>query len=241
MPDFRDYIGSSSIQVADDIVHFGTPRHSGRYPYGSGDRPYQSLEKKGLFSRLKERRASKQQEKAAAEKKRKQQEAAQKAREAKQKKKEEEAEKERIVNKGNIEELNSIKDKLTPNEINNALNRIQAESRLESELARSNAEKGKQAINKIMNSNDANLILSNAQNMSSAQLNEAASKLENINRIKSADSRNKQTDTTFYKVNSAMSKVSTAESWLRTGIKVANDAVTIKKMMDKYMKTKSGE
>ena len=25
------------------LVHYGTPRHSGRYPWGSGDRPYQSL------------------------------------------------------------------------------------------------------------------------------------------------------------------------------------------------------
>lgn len=24
------------------LVHYGTPRHSGRYPYGSGKRPYQS-------------------------------------------------------------------------------------------------------------------------------------------------------------------------------------------------------
>ncbi len=46
LPDFRDYIGSSSMQVKKDLIHYGTPRHSGRYPWGSGDRPYQSLEKK---------------------------------------------------------------------------------------------------------------------------------------------------------------------------------------------------
>lgn len=28
--------------VAEDILmHYGTPRHSGRYPWGSGDEPYQ--------------------------------------------------------------------------------------------------------------------------------------------------------------------------------------------------------
>lgn len=27
------------------LVHYGTPRHSGRYPWGSGKRPKQSLEK----------------------------------------------------------------------------------------------------------------------------------------------------------------------------------------------------
>lgn len=28
--------------IAEDILmHYGTPRHSGRYPWGSGDDPYQ--------------------------------------------------------------------------------------------------------------------------------------------------------------------------------------------------------
>ena len=26
----------------DYLMHYGTPRHSGRYPWGSGDDPYQS-------------------------------------------------------------------------------------------------------------------------------------------------------------------------------------------------------
>ena len=25
----------------DSMMHYGTPRHSGRYPYGSGERPFQ--------------------------------------------------------------------------------------------------------------------------------------------------------------------------------------------------------
>lgn len=28
-----------------ELVHYGTPRHSGRYPYGSGERPFQSEDK----------------------------------------------------------------------------------------------------------------------------------------------------------------------------------------------------
>ena len=42
----------------DEIYHYGTPRHSGRYPWGSGENPYQrnqsfigyidKLHKKGL-------------------------------------------------------------------------------------------------------------------------------------------------------------------------------------------------
>ena len=27
----------------DELYHYGTPRHSGRYPYGSGKRPYQGV------------------------------------------------------------------------------------------------------------------------------------------------------------------------------------------------------
>lgn len=30
-----------SIQTENELYHYGTPRHSGRYPWGSGDRPYQ--------------------------------------------------------------------------------------------------------------------------------------------------------------------------------------------------------
>lgn len=35
------------------LIHYGTPKHSGRYPYGSGKNPYQRTEKKkhGLFKK----------------------------------------------------------------------------------------------------------------------------------------------------------------------------------------------
>lgn len=35
-----DYIATIKLS-ADDIIHYGTPRHSGRYPWGSGDNPHQ--------------------------------------------------------------------------------------------------------------------------------------------------------------------------------------------------------
>lgn len=40
------------------LVHFGTPKHSGRYPYGSGDDPYQGRtrsDRQPMFSRALER------------------------------------------------------------------------------------------------------------------------------------------------------------------------------------------
>ena len=30
-----------AVLEGDDLYHYGTKRHSGRYPYGSGDDPYQ--------------------------------------------------------------------------------------------------------------------------------------------------------------------------------------------------------
>lgn len=39
----------------DELKHYGTPRHSGRYPWGSGDNPYQSS--RGFMGRVKELRS----------------------------------------------------------------------------------------------------------------------------------------------------------------------------------------
>lgn len=54
--DIKNYYGISSD--SDALEHYGTKRHSGRYPWGSGDNPYQHsgdflsrvemLKKKGL-------------------------------------------------------------------------------------------------------------------------------------------------------------------------------------------------
>ena len=38
--------------IDNELCHYGTPRHSGRYPWGSGDDPYQR--NKGFMSRYKE-------------------------------------------------------------------------------------------------------------------------------------------------------------------------------------------
>lgn len=36
------------MMTMNDILHYGTPRHSGRYPWGSGNRPYQSMHNKNV-------------------------------------------------------------------------------------------------------------------------------------------------------------------------------------------------
>ena len=42
------------LEGSDDLKHYGTPRHSGRYPWGSGDEPYQrSMDFLGRYEQLK--------------------------------------------------------------------------------------------------------------------------------------------------------------------------------------------
>ena len=42
-----------NIDIFDDeLMHYGTPRHSGRYPWGSGENPYQHSG--DFFSRVRE-------------------------------------------------------------------------------------------------------------------------------------------------------------------------------------------
>lgn len=54
--DFRICLNKRRVDYrkVNEIYHFGTKRHSGRYPYGSGDRPYQDREKLKAEKREKE-------------------------------------------------------------------------------------------------------------------------------------------------------------------------------------------
>ena len=47
------YFGKSiSADVEDYLMHYGMPRRSGRYPWGSGEHPYQRTD--DFLSRIKE-------------------------------------------------------------------------------------------------------------------------------------------------------------------------------------------
>ena len=39
--EIMSYYGYSDSLETEEIKHYGTKRHSGRYPWGSGDQPYQ--------------------------------------------------------------------------------------------------------------------------------------------------------------------------------------------------------
>ena len=50
------YYTGDSIEAAEDVdylTHYGTPRHSGRYPWGSGDNPYQHRDKASIYRKNK--------------------------------------------------------------------------------------------------------------------------------------------------------------------------------------------
>lgn len=115
-----------------ELFHYGMPKRSGRYPYGSGDRPYQSsggisLKRVSSSTRMsfKERRAAK---KAAAQKveveKKKQEEQEAQRRHA--------ANKERILREGTATELKEYANELSNAEFEAALKRLELNRKLNS-------------------------------------------------------------------------------------------------------------
>lgn len=115
-----------------ELFHYGMPKRSGRYPYGSGDRPYQGSG--GIVSRkaskstrmtFKQRRAAKKQ--AAQEEEIKRQ--IQKALEEKRRHDEN---KERILKEGTALELREYASELSNAEFEAALKRLQLNKQLNS-------------------------------------------------------------------------------------------------------------
>lgn len=113
------------------IEHYGTPRHSGRYPYGSGERPYQSLEgskssKKAVKAYNKEVQKlikKKAKEDAASKKKAEREQKEQEQKEAREKKKREEV----LRNPGKLKERQYD---YTEEEVQEALRRFDWDQKL---------------------------------------------------------------------------------------------------------------
>lgn len=102
------------------LEHAGVQGKSGRYKWGSGERPYQRLERakrKGFFSRRKEEKARK----IILEKKKKELEERRKEEEEKARLK---ADKERVMREGSATEIKRYLPELTNAELEAACNRI---------------------------------------------------------------------------------------------------------------------
>lgn len=123
-----EYLASLGCDMNTDLTHYGTKHHSGRYPWGSGERPYQgesgaskkSMKRQGYFAR----------KKAA----RQRQETLRKARAAADAKRRYEAEKERAINSGDIKFAYENRYRLTDAELNKVLQRVDMNRKLESAL-----------------------------------------------------------------------------------------------------------
>lgn len=108
----------------DDILHYGVRGKSGRYPWGSGGRPYQRLEgpsNRGILGRLQERKRRKQEKRMAAA-----------AERAVNVIKNEAEEKSRILREGSATDVMTLRGKITNQELEQAVKRLNLESQLKS-------------------------------------------------------------------------------------------------------------
>lgn len=120
------------------LEHEGVQGRSGRYPLGSGERPYQRLERakrKGFFARRKEEK----ERKAILEKKKKEVEERRKAEEEKAKLL---AEKERILRIGTASEIKKILPELTNKELSDAVDRIKWMDTLDNQIEKEKKKAG---------------------------------------------------------------------------------------------------
>ena len=113
----------------EELYHYGMPKRSGRYPYGSGDRPFQGegdagvRKRKTLRQAVKDYRTKKHRQKAAA-----------KARDAKKTKAEEDAK--RASNMRNPAWLKRHFNELSNEEVKSATERLRIENELRSQSIR---------------------------------------------------------------------------------------------------------
>lgn len=113
------------------LIHGGPG--SGRYPWGSGNRPYQRLEGSrrkssgisGYIKSVKQKKSDKQQQKANVEVQKKATEQAENERKLA-------ADKERVLREGTAAEIMRYQGKLTNKELNEAAERIRLENQLKS-------------------------------------------------------------------------------------------------------------
>lgn len=120
--DMTHFIRSNNMD--NELFHFGIKRRSGRYPYGSGERPYQDKERSR--GRIQSRRAEKK-TKEAMQKRAELLEQAQKAKAYEQLLN---ANKQRVLQSGSAKDLLQYKGRLTNQEYEQAFKRLEYEQKL---------------------------------------------------------------------------------------------------------------
>lgn len=149
-----------------ELYHYGTQGRSGRYKWGTGNRPYQRLEtakvkkyKKSLPKRISEKRAEKKaaKEKEKADKKIREVEEERKKYLAQQKYLKDTLNKEELLKEGKASEILKYESVLTNQELQEALNRINTRASLAKISAneiQTGWKKMDEAMKKVKNIND---------------------------------------------------------------------------------------
>lgn len=110
-----------------ELFHIGVKGRSGRYPYGSGERPYQDREKaRGIRGRIQTKRA----EKKYKEMMKKRETLLEEARLAEERQRALVADKDRVLRSGSAKELLRYKGQLTNREYEDAFKRLEYEQKL---------------------------------------------------------------------------------------------------------------
>lgn len=130
------------------LAHIGMPRRSGRYPWGSGDRPFQSAEKGK--SRGKWQKDSPRHTPSSARKLAKERAASlEKARKAKAEKAEFEKNKKNALEKGSATEVLKYKNYITAKELQDAYSRLNYENLIAGFASKEAQDKANQFWNKV--------------------------------------------------------------------------------------------
>lgn len=116
----------------DVLYHYGIAGRSGRYPLGSGDRPYQRKNKNGLIRRFEEKKKTRQQEKARAKREKELREE-QEAEEARIRKEQRKA---GVLRSGKASEVLLYKGDLSNKELQDVVNRLDLEEKLRNHSAK---------------------------------------------------------------------------------------------------------
>lgn len=128
-----------------ELYHYGVKRRSGRYKWGSGDRPYQGIVK-GTIAKVKQKKAVK-----------KRNENLKKAREKAAENRKLAADKDRVLRSGSAKEVMRYKGKLTNKELQEAVTRLNLEkslSDLASKEVKGNMAKIDSAMKKVKKLNE---------------------------------------------------------------------------------------
>lgn len=150
---------------------------SGRYPWGSGDRPYQRLEKSkqrhGIGEYIRSRRAKKAEEQMQKD----MEEARRRTAAEEERRKRLEADKERVLRAGSAREVLQYQGMLTNKELQDAYNRIDWEKKLSSVAAseiQTNMQKMDKAMSNLKTINNWGSTLTDSYNLMAAVYNATA-------------------------------------------------------------------